>query len=79
MKKLKRILMSIVAIAFPWIIVLLDDNPGGALVALLMQATAIGWIPASVWAWRIVHRPEPHKSHEPHKTSNEKMPTSHKD
>ncbi len=47
--------MSILAIFFPWLVMLLYDNPGGALVALVLQATVIGWIPASIWAWRIVH------------------------
>ncbi|CAM4414308.1 MAG: hypothetical protein LEGION0403_FIIPPAGN_00953 [Legionella sp.] len=30
----------------------MNDNPGGAFVALVMQATLIGWPFASVWAWR---------------------------
>lgn len=59
---LKRTFMSVLAIFFPWIILLIDDNPGGALVALVLQATAIGWIPASVWAWRIVHGTEKEKT-----------------
>ncbi len=46
--------MSIVAIFFPWLILLLDDNPGGALIALIMQATVIGWLPVSFWALRLV-------------------------
>ena len=53
--KLKRIFMSFLALFFPWIVLLFDDNPGGALVALIMQATIIGWFPATIWAWRIVH------------------------
>ena len=53
--KLKRILISGLAIAFPWLILLINDNPGGALVALFLQATVIGWIPASIWALRVVH------------------------
>ena len=53
--KLKHILMSGLAVAFPWLILLINDNPGGALVALFLQATVIGWIPASIWALRVVH------------------------
>lgn len=49
-----RIFWSLIAIFFPWIILLLDNNPGGALVALVMQATMIGWLPASIWALRVV-------------------------
>lgn len=52
---MKRIIMSILAILFPWLVLLLNDNPGGALVALVMQATVIGWPFASVWAWRTCH------------------------
>ena len=52
---IKQTFMSGLAIFFPWMVLLINDNPGGALVALILQATAIGWIPASMWAWRIVH------------------------
>ena len=48
-------LYSFLAIFFPWLVLFLYDNPGGAIIALAMQATIIGWIPASVWAWRVVH------------------------
>ncbi|KTD34639.1 hypothetical protein Lmor_1172 [Legionella moravica] len=52
---MKRIIMSILAILFPWLVLLLHDNPGGAIVALIMQATVIGWPFAAIWAWRTVH------------------------
>lgn len=45
-----------VAILFPWAIIFYDDNPLGAFLALAMQATIIGWIPAVIWAWKILHR-----------------------
>lgn len=48
------ILKLILAAVFPWLILLLNDNPGGAILALIMQASVIGWIPASLWAMRIV-------------------------
>ena len=48
-------LMSFLAIFFPWAVLLIEDNPGGAIVALVMQATVIGWLPASIWAWNLVH------------------------
>ena len=47
--------MSILAILFPWLVLLIRDNPGGAIVALIMQATVIGWPFATIWAWRTVH------------------------
>lgn len=47
-----RMFMSLIAILFPWLILLLEDNPGGAVVALIMQASVFGWPFASVWALR---------------------------
>ena len=55
--------LNILAIFFPWIVMLLDDNLGGAIAAILMQATCIGWIPASLWAWKVVHKRKPHSNH----------------
>lgn len=49
-----RIFMSALAMFVPWVVLLLHDNPGGALLALIMQATLIGWIPASLWALRVI-------------------------
>ena len=57
-RTLKGVLMSFLAIFFPWIVLFIEDNPGGAFVALVMQATIIGWLPASIWAWSIVHEPK---------------------
>lgn len=52
---IKRMFMTFLAVFFPWIVLLMDDNPGGGVVALIMQATIIGWFPASLWALRIVN------------------------
>lgn len=52
---MKRIVMSVLAIFLPWLVLLLADNPGGAFLALIMQATIIGWPFAAIWAWRVVH------------------------
>ncbi|HAU0335045.1 TPA: hypothetical protein JBF37_01925 [Legionella pneumophila] len=43
-----RIILSILAIFIPWLVLLIKDNPGGAVVALIMQATLIGWPFASI-------------------------------
>lgn len=43
-----------IALLFPWAIFLIYDNPGGAIVALILQATIIGWFPASIWAMRTI-------------------------
>lgn len=58
---MKQITMSILAVFFPWVVLLTEDNPGGAVVALIMQATVIGWPFASVWAWRLVHQKQQNK------------------
>lgn len=50
---MKRFFMGVIALFFPWLILFLKDNPGGAVVALIMQASIIGWIPASVWSYRV--------------------------
>ena len=50
-----RFIYSCLAIFFPASIMLIYDNPVGALIALLLQSTIIGWIPAAIWAWRVVH------------------------
>ncbi len=64
---LKKVLMSFLAIAFPWVVLLIDDNPGGALITLVLQATIIGWLPASAWAWKIVHGSKKKKPSAPKK------------
>lgn len=51
---MKRIIMLILSLLLPWLVLLLKDNPGGAFVALVMQATVIGWPFASIWAWRSI-------------------------
>lgn len=56
--KAKHIGLSFLAIFLPWVVLLIKDNPGGAVLALILQATAVGWIPASIWAWNLVHTQE---------------------
>lgn len=55
---MKRILMSFLAIFFPWLVLLIKDDPAGALIAIVMQVTVIGWIPASMWAFRSIRPKE---------------------
>ena len=52
---MKRFFMSLMACLFPWFVLLINDNPGGAVIALIMQATFIGWPFAAIWAWRVVN------------------------
>jgi hypothetical protein len=51
---MKRLFWIFLSVTVPWLVLLIYDNPGGAFVALVMQATVIGWIPASLWALRVV-------------------------
>ncbi|AHE65752.1 hypothetical protein [Legionella oakridgensis] len=52
---MKRFILSCIALFFPALVLLIYDNPGGALVALILQATIIGWIPAAMWAFKTIH------------------------
>lgn len=61
---MKRFFLSFLALMLPWVILIIYDNPGGAVLALVLQASGIGWIPASFWAWRIVHYDDKHKKTE---------------
>lgn len=56
---MKRMGRSILAIFFPWIVLLMYDNPGGAFITMVMQATLIGWIPASIWAFKVMNEKTP--------------------
>ena len=51
-----RFLMSLMALFFPCIVLLIYDNPVGAVCALILQATLIGWLPASIWAWNTIRQ-----------------------
>lgn len=71
---ISRIFWTLLSLAFPWLVLLIHDNPGGALVSLFMQVTIIGWIPASAWAMRTVKeaqagRVKQHKKSEKHSTN----------
>jgi hypothetical protein len=64
---MKWMFWTFLSVAFPWLVLLLHDNPGGAVVALVMQATAIGWIPATLWAMRTVKEAEAKQKNLPKK------------
>lgn len=55
---MKRIFIAFLSAFMPWIVMLINDNPGGAFVALVMQATLIGWPFATIWAWRTEYPPK---------------------
>jgi len=56
---MKKKLMMVLAVMFPCIILLWDDNPGGAFVALVLQFTVIGWPVAAVWGVNVVNEMYP--------------------
>ena len=51
---MKRIFLLFLTIFFPWIVLLMNDDPVSAFIAMFMQVTIIGWIPASIWARRSI-------------------------
>ena len=58
---MKRTFMLFLSIMFPWLVLLINDDPVGAFIAMVFQVTVIGWIPASIWAWRSVKKNQPEK------------------
>lgn len=55
---MKKLFMLFLIVFFPWVLLLIKDNPGGAFIALILQTTVIGWPFASVWAWRTEYPPK---------------------
>lgn len=48
--------MFFLSLVLPWLVLLINDDPIGALIAIVMQVTIVGWLPASIWAWRSVKK-----------------------
>ena len=65
---MRRILLYIIALFFPWLVMFIKDDPGGALIALLLQATIIGWLPATIWAIRVIRKSDT-KTEKPRKSN----------
>lgn len=51
---MKRTLLSLLALFFPWIAFLILSRPIAAFVALAIQLTFFGWPIAGIWAWKSV-------------------------
>lgn len=60
---MKRILQLFLVVFFPWLVLLINDDPVGAIIAMAMQVTIIGWIPASIWARRSIKSAEKKMRH----------------
>ena len=58
---LKRIFLVLLALFLPWLVMFIKDDPIGAILALVLQATIIGWIPATIWALRTLNKPNASK------------------
>jgi hypothetical protein len=55
---MKRLFTAFLAVTVPWLVMLINDNPGAAFVVLVMQVTLIGWPFATIWAWRTAYPPK---------------------
>lgn len=51
---MKRTLYFLLAVFFPWFIFLMHDMPAKAFLAFMLQASLIGWIFSTIWAWRLM-------------------------
>lgn len=58
---MKNFFLLMTTIIAPWAILFQNDDPVGGMIAMVMQGTIIGWIPASMWAWRVSHPASPKK------------------
>jgi hypothetical protein len=53
MNKLFQLFKFLLIISFPWTVLFANDNPGGAILALILQVTLVGWPFAAYWALRV--------------------------
>lgn len=58
MSKIKKILFLVLTIFFPWLVLFIEDRPGAAVLALVLQVTIFGWPFAIIWAWGVVKESE---------------------
>jgi threonine/homoserine/homoserine lactone efflux protein len=49
---MKKMFILFLAVFFPWFVFLINDNPAGALLSLVLQVTVIGWPFTTIWAYR---------------------------
>lgn len=73
---MKKFAHAFTAIFFPWLTFLILDKPLHALVAMILQATLFGWLPASIWAWKTVFpKSQPPADTQTTPPSQERSPT----
>ena len=56
---MKRKFMFFLSLILPWVVLLINDDLVGAIIAIVLQVTIIGWLPATVMAWRSVKKNQP--------------------
>lgn len=49
---MKKIFFSILALFLPFLAFLFNDEPGKAVLALILQGFIIGWPIATIWAFK---------------------------
>lgn len=57
-----KYMLYFLAVFFPCTVLLIKDNPGGFIVCMVLQASLIGWIPASIWAFSAISESEKKQS-----------------
>jgi len=53
---MKHFFCRVLAVFFPFTIFLMLNELGYALCAFLLQASMLGWLPASIWAFKVLPR-----------------------
>ncbi len=53
MYKHRRILMMVLSMAFPWVVMFIEDRPVAGILALVLQVSVIGWAFAAIWAYGV--------------------------
>jgi uncharacterized membrane protein YqaE (UPF0057 family) len=61
----KKLMLFFIALLFPFIALFIKDQPGSALIALLLQATFFGWPIASIWAIKVIFETPKEKKNAP--------------
>lgn len=51
---MKRFFYFLLALLVPWFVFVMNDQWGKALIAMMLQASIIGWVFATPWAWRVI-------------------------
>ena len=53
---MKKFILGFFAVVFPFVVFLILDLPGAALIALGLQSTFFGWPVAIIWAFKEINK-----------------------